>query len=99
MPSTLIRYRVFMASPSGLDNVRKLFLDTVDEYNRREALPRGVFYDVVRWEATLPGKGRAQGRINLEIQTCDHAVFFFRDRWGSAPDNSGTFSSGSEEEW
>jgi Domain of unknown function (DUF4062) len=97
MPSNVTKYRVFVASPSGLDDIRRSFHTTLTNYNRLEAVPRNVLFEPVGWEATLPGVGRPQELINADIRSCDHAVFIFRDRWGSA--TGGRFSSGCEEEW
>ena len=44
MPRNIVVFRVFIASPGGLDEVRQSFHDTLTEYNRREALPRGVVF-------------------------------------------------------
>ena len=102
MPRNLINYRIFIASPSGLDDIRQTFHKTLDEYNRLEAIPRDVMFEAVGWEATLPGGGRPQELINADIRTCDRAVFIFRDRWGSTTGKSSKaskFSSGCHEEW
>ena len=99
MPRPLTSYRVFIASPGKLEALRHRFRETVAEYNRLEAMPRGVYFEPIGWEATLPGYGRPQKLINDELRTCDYAVFLFRDRWGSPPDKEGCFSSGCEEEW
>ena len=99
MPTTVVKYRIFIASPSGLDEIRRSFRDLLDEYSRTESLPRGVLFEAVGWEATLPGIGRPQALINDEIRTCDRAVFVFRDRWGSPPGEGSGYTSGCEEEW
>ena len=99
MPSNVVKYRIFIASPGGLDDIRRRFRTTLDEYNSLESVPRGVLFEPVGWEATLPGVGRPQALINEDIKTCDRAVFMFRDRWGSHPGEGSGFTSGSEEEW
>jgi hypothetical protein len=97
MPKSIIQYRVFIASPGGLDEERRAFRKTVDEYSKREARPRGVLFEPFGWEDTLPGRGRPQHLINAEIEQSDYVVFILHDRWGS-PTGSG-YSSGFEEEW
>ena len=99
MPSNVVKYRIFIASPSGLDNIRHAFHKTLDEYNRLEAIPRDVMFEAVGWEATLPGVGRPQELINADIRSCDRAVFIFRDRWGSTTGKGSKYSSGCDEEW
>ncbi|MFO0835932.1 MAG: tetratricopeptide repeat protein [Phycisphaerales bacterium] len=101
MPTQLTAYRVFIASPSGLDDVRDAFRKIIQEYNEDEANSRGVSFIPVGWELTTPGKGRPQERINADIRECDFFVLVLHVRWGSptsAPTASG-FSSGCEEEW
>lgn len=99
MPSTLCRYRVFIASPGGLSTLRETFKATIEEYNRLESIPRGVLFDPVGWEETFPGQGRPQELINEDLRSCDFAIFLFRDRWGSPSDVRQKFTSGCEEEW
>ena len=99
MPRNVVKYRIFVASPGGLDNIREAFHKTLDEYNRLEAIPRDVMFEAIGWEDTLPGVGRPQELINEEIRTCDRAVFVFRDRWGSPTGKDNRYSSGCDEEW
>ena len=44
MPRNVVKYRIFIASPGGLDNIRAAFHKTLDEYNRLEAIPRDVMF-------------------------------------------------------
>src|SRR5262249_5538985 len=99
MGAAVTTYRVFIASPGGLRAFREEFSSILDEYSRREALPRGVLFQPVGWEETLPGRGRPQAQINADLRECDFAIFLFKDRWGTPPDASGIYGSGSEEEW
>ncbi len=94
-------YRVFIASPRGLENERQKFFDTIQEYNRVEALPVNIQFVPVGWEYTLPGMGRPQSIINEEVKTCDYFVLVLWDRWGTPPDKNGKgkYSSGTEEEY
>src|SRR5690349_13311049 len=62
-------------------------------------MPRGVVYEPVGWEYTMHGRGRPQSLINEELKSCDHAIFLFRDRWGSPPGGTSAYSAGCEEEW
>jgi tetratricopeptide (TPR) repeat protein len=91
---------VFIASPSGLEDVRKAFHEVIEAYNRSDATPRGVYFNAVGWEDTLGGIGRPQSLINEDIRKCDFFVLVLWDRWGS-PADSGTskYSSGTEEEF
>src|SRR5712692_3330443 len=100
MPTTVTSYRVFIASPSGLDDERRCFRDTLDAYNE-ELEGRGVSFAPVGWELTLGGVGRPQQLINAELIQCDYFVLVLWDRWGSPPTSgaAGQFSSGCEEEF
>jgi hypothetical protein len=98
VPKLLTEYRVFIASPSGLDEERKSFRDTLETFNNVFAEPVGVIFYPVSWEVTVGGVGRPQELINQELRECDYAIFVFHDRWGSSPSAlPGKYTSGVEE--
>ena len=99
MSANITGYRIFIASPSGLDEIRRAFREEMDYYNRMDALRRGVMFVAVGWEETLGGPRRPQSLINDDLRTCDAFVLVLRDRWGSPPDIAGRYSSGCEEEF
>ncbi len=101
MPVDIKGYRVFIASPSGLEQERKSFREALREYNEMDAWDRGVAFWPVGWEETLGGVGRPQSIINDEIRLCDYFVMILWDRWGSSPDRGGQgqYTSGTEEEY
>ena len=68
MSRSLKEYRVFCASPGGLQRERKAFKETIEIYNKQDAGHRGVHFVPVGWEDTLPGGGRPQAKINEEIR-------------------------------
>ena len=94
-------YRIFIASPRGLDDIRTNFVNTIDEYNKSEAIPKKVLFQAIGWEFTLPGMGRPQEIINKEIRECDYFILVLWDQWGSPPGKKGTteYTSGTEEEY
>lgn len=93
-------YRIFIATPGGLDEERKAFRKVTEEYNDSDALRRGVMFLPVGWEVTLGGVGRPQGLINTDLRECDYLVLVLWDRWGSPTGNEDdTFTSGTEEEY
>lgn len=101
MADTLAHYKVFIASPGGLDDIREAFKQTLFNYNDSDANHRGVHFSPIGWDLTLGGVGRPQALINEEIKKCDHFVLVLNDRWGTPPsagDNSG-YTSGTEEEF
>ncbi len=96
MPDDLTMYKVFIASPGGLRDVRTAFCDVIDEYNDVDARRRGVMFIAVGWEDTLPGIGRPQDTINQDVRACDYFVMVHHDRWGSPSDNKGKKGKGGQ---
>lgn len=99
MPSNLTAYRVFVASPGGLEGFRKRFKSTVEKHNDSDAVRRGALFIPVGWEQTLGGMGRPQHIINANLRECDYFVVILRDRWGSAADVAPDSRTGTEEEF
>jgi len=101
MPDQVTLYRVFVASPGGLEQERALFRQTLQEYNESEALDRGAMFVPIGWELTLPGTGRPQELINKDLRACDYFMLLLWDRWGSPTEagSSPRFASGVEEEF
>jgi len=97
LPKQLTQYRVFIGSPSGLEEERRCFSDRLYKFTQRLAEPRGVVFRSVGWEETIGGVGRPQALINEELKQCDYAVFVLHDRWGTP--TGGGYRSGTEEEW
>jgi hypothetical protein len=93
----LTQYRVFIGSPSGLDEERKCFQNKLEKYTSLNAERRGVLFHPVGWEDTLGGVGRPQALINEDLKQCDYAIFVLHDHWGSP--SGGGYTSGTEEEW
>ncbi|MGH6985412.1 MAG: DUF4062 domain-containing protein [Caulobacteraceae bacterium] len=98
MPSSLTGYRIFIASPGGLQEIREAFRDIIAKYNTEDAMRRGVVFIPVGWELTLGGMGRPQAIINQELEECDAFVLVLHDRWGSNPGADG-YTSGTQEEY
>jgi hypothetical protein len=61
VPSTITAYRIFLATPGGLDTERQKFRDIVNSYNDIDALEKEVLFIPVGWELTLAGSGQASG--------------------------------------
>lgn len=72
MPFPLTGYRVFIASPAGLQPERQLFRQTLERYNDEIAIMRGAMFMPVGWEDTLAGVGRPQELINEDLKKCDY---------------------------
>lgn len=100
MSSDIRAYRIFIASPGGLEQFRQRFRRVADTYNEADAFSRGLLFWPVGWEYTLPGMGRAQHLINDDLRRCDYFVLLLKDRWGSPPgDGAAGYTSGTEEEF
>jgi Flp pilus assembly protein TadD len=101
VPEKITAYRVFIASPGGLEDERAHFRSVIDDYNATEAIERGVIFLPVGWEITLGGVGRPQHIINRDVRRCDYFLLVLWDRWGSSPGtgDGATYTSGSEEEF
>ena len=60
MPGLLHDFRVFIATPGGLDLERKAFRDSLQEHNELDPQGRRVIFTPIGWELTLGGQGRPQ---------------------------------------
>lgn len=100
MPADLRAYKIFLSSPSGLDDERTAFFNAVDEINEFEGEQRDRFFIAHGWERETSGIRRPMARLGDRLRRCDYLVLILADRWGSAtgPDGTG-FSSGTEEEY
>ena len=92
--------KVFLASPSDLQDERSLAKNTVDEFNETFGRAFGYHVDLVGWEDTIAGYGRPQALINRDVEQCEYFIGLMWQRWGTPPDaKDGRFSSGFEEEF
>lgn len=98
MASVITHYKVFIASPGGLEVERKSFKSALLAYNDQDATERGCYYQPVGWEVTLGGSGRPQEKINDDLRKCDYFVLVLWNRWGS-PTGKSDISSGTHEEF
>jgi hypothetical protein len=99
MPSAVTVYRVFVASPGGLESERETFRRLLNDYNESDALEDGALFIPIGWELARAGMGRPQELINRDLRRCDYCVLILCDRWGSPSDVTGRYSSGTEEEY
>jgi Domain of unknown function (DUF4062) len=92
-------YRIFIASPGGLDEERQAFRKVINDYNESDALDDGALFVPVGWELARAGMGRPQQLINRMVTRCDYFVLLLHDRWGTTPSAGGPYTSGTEEEY
>lgn len=91
--------RVFLASPGDLPDERRTAKSVVDEFNQLLADAFGYQAELVGWEDTVSVFGRPQAVINRDLERCELFVGLMWKRWGTPPDNSGTYTSGFQEEF
>ena len=99
MPSTRNILRVFLASPSDLEDERLAIRDVVNEINECWADEIGYQVELMGWEETIAGYGRPQHIINQDLDRCDLFIGMIWKRWGTPPDIDGQFTSGFHEEF
>lgn len=90
--------RIFLASPSGLDDERDLVQREIAAYNDLHGYAQGVAFVVVRWETLPGGVGRPQARINPFIVESDYLIMLVSDHLGSATTPTPPYQTGIEEE-
>lgn len=88
--------KIFLSSPSDLEDERKAFPAIIDYVNVIKARNHGVLLEAIGWENTMPGKGRPQSKINEDLVECELVIFLLWKRWGSSTNG---YSSGVEEEY
>ena len=96
MPEQFAVYRVFLSSPSDVEDERRAALRVQNRINALFALPRRRILHVSMWEDVTPKYGRAQGQLNPLVDDCDLFVGLLHKRWGTP---TGEFTSGFEEEF
>ncbi|MDD3901430.1 MAG: DUF4062 domain-containing protein [Syntrophomonadaceae bacterium] len=88
--------RIFIATPSDLNEERKIFFNLCNEVNTNKAHFLGIHVEPLGWEDTLPGMGRPQELINRDLVSADLFILVYWKKWGTA---TGKYSSGTEEEF
>lgn len=99
MPTTVEAFRIFIASPAGLDQERQAVRDEIARFNDLSMHEAGAAFTAAGWEAVAGGGRRPQELINEHLETCDYLILLLCDRWGTPPSLQGNFTSGTEEEF
>ena len=95
MTESIKPIRVFLASPGGVEDERKVTREAAKQLN--ESLRRqGWRIEIDGWEERGPAGGRAQADINKDVERCDVLLALVWNRWGTP---TGASSSGFGEEW
>jgi hypothetical protein len=87
---------IFLASPSDLQEERRITREIVDRINRVLGRSLGWQIELLGWEDTLPGLSRPQALINKDVDSCDLFLGILWRRWGQP---TGKYESGFEEEY
>ncbi len=92
--------RIFIGSPGGLEDERRVAHQVIEEVNKAHSEHWGCQFKLVGWEDTIPGFQRAQSLINVDLDKCQYFIGVLWNRWGTKPDVDGSgFTSGFEEEF
>jgi len=91
------RIRVFVASPSDVQEERDQLRTVIDELNRLIGDEKGVVLELVRWETHVaPDMGRPQEVINRQVGPYDIFIGIMWKRFGTP---TGHADSGTHEEF
>jgi tetratricopeptide (TPR) repeat protein len=90
--------RIFLASPSDLEDEREVVRACVDEHGVRRKGESNVTYEVVGWDRVRGTARRPQEAINELINESHFLVTLFKGSWGSEPGGPWGYTSGTEEE-
>ena len=91
--------RAFIASPSGLENERRIARAVAKDVNDNVAQALNGRLELIGWEETISGIGRPQALINEDMETCDIFIGVLWTKWGTRPAVDGPYTSGFEEEF
>lgn len=87
---------VFLASPSDVDEERRIADEVLNDFNKQVGRRLGWQADLHKWEDVAPGFGRPQARINPDVDSCNLFIGLLWERWGNP---TATYTSGFEEEF
>jgi tetratricopeptide (TPR) repeat protein len=99
MVSSIRAYKVFVASPGGLDEEREAVRAEMARFNGELMHELRTAFSASGWEDVPGTLGRPQATINEEIEQCDYMILILWNRWGTRPSLDGRYSSGTEEEF
>jgi len=91
--------QVFIATPGGLDEERRIFQELLQRHHTDSAGTTGVTFVARGHEQAFAGVGRPQEVINAQVRESDYLIVVFWDRWGQATSADSKYTSGTEEEF
>src|SRR6266496_138178 len=99
MPSKVDAFRVFIASPGGLEAERKVIREEIERFNSAFMKENNIVFSSQGWEDVPGGARRPQELINELIVSCDYLILILGTRWGTQPAIDARYTSGIEEEF
>ncbi|MGK4568361.1 DUF4062 domain-containing protein [Flavobacterium sp. 3HN19-14] len=99
MPELISKYRVFLASPSDLDEERDAVSEVISELNLTYGNPNNIVIELLKWETnSAPGISNIslQNIVNTDIPAYDLFIGLLWMRFGTP---TAEFGSGTEEEF
>jgi hypothetical protein len=97
MQQQITLFRVFIASPSDLADERAALREIVNTINRIFSKETDWRIELLGWEDTMPGGGRPQELINVDVDKADLFIGCLWRRWGTPAGADG--KTGFEEEF
>lgn len=97
MAETRTIVRVFLASPSDLNEERQLAKQIVDDFNKSWADHLGHQVELMGWEDTVSTYRRPQEAINQDLARCELFIGMMWRLWGTPTGEE--FTSGFQEEF
>lgn len=73
---------IFCATPFGCEAELKAFQETMAEFNREEAMPKGILFASLVIVPALADKRPYQGSVTENIRMCRYYVQVLEDGWG-----------------
>jgi len=89
-------FRIFLASPSGLDEYRRAAREQFEHVRLTIARPHEIDFDPIGWEDIPPAFGRPQSVINPKLDECNVLIGILGKQLGTP---TGEASSGFVEEY
>ncbi len=101
MAKKVTLYKVFIGSPSDVNEERERFKNVIALFNERYAIKHDAIFMPVYWEQNTGGMLHPQDKANHRLDECDYALIVFGKKWGTKPKHAtkARFTSGTEEEF
>lgn len=92
-------FRIFIASPGGLEEERLVVHDEIAAFTESSMHEHGAAFSTEGFERVPGTVNRPQEEINSLVRRSDYMIVLIGSRWGSPPGGAGAYTSGTEEEY